>query len=68
MFSPFLIPRCSVLYLRDTCFDFLHSFFPNNMEGSQGTTTRFGHLLLLNKKQVKKKRYHFVIESLLSKG
>ena len=42
-------------------------FFPNNMEGSKRTTTRFGHLCSSTKsKQKKKKRYNLMIENLLS--
>ena len=43
-------------------------FFPNNMEGSKRTTTRFGHLCSSTKKKSKKtkKIYSLMIESLLS--
>ena len=42
-------------------------FFPNNMEGSKRTTTRFGHLCSSTKKIKKaKKRYNLLTESLLS--
>ena len=43
-------------------------FFPNNMEGSKRTTTRFDHLCSSTKKIAKrqKKRYSLMIESLLS--
>ena len=42
-------------------------FFPNNMEGSKRTTTRFGHLCSSTKKIKKaKKRYNLLTERLLS--
>ena len=43
-------------------------FFPNNMEKSKITTTRFGNLCSSTKKIAKrqKKRYNLMIESLLS--
>ena len=65
-FSPFPISRCYVLCLRDTCFNFLYFSFLliwKHLKGLLRVLVVFA--LQQNNKQKSKKRYNFMIGSLL---
>ena len=71
LISSFLVPLYFVL---EILLRLAALFFPNNMEGSKRTTTRFGHLHSSTKKSKKtkktqknkKKSYNVMMESFLS--